>query len=533
MDWANIYTLPQTIDYSADKWPDKDAFRINGKGITYAALVQKANALAYALRDQGVKRWDRVGIFLDKSLESAIAIYGIWKAGAAYVPLDPQAPIARLAFIIQDCEIQVLITEDTKQEQVKQLVAETDLLCAMGLSTSNEIRTLSWDDIYTAPHESAPTVQLMEQDLAYIMYTSGSTGVPKGLMHTHYSGLSYAKLSVATYDVQPEDRLGNHAPLHFDISTFGYFSGTLAGATAVIIPDVYSKFPASLSQLMADERLTIWYSVPFALIQLLLRGVLSDRDLSALRWVLFGGEPFPPKQLRALMQHWPQARFSNVYGPAEVNQCTYYHLPTLPDEADESIPLGQIWDNTEGLVVNEADELVASGEVGELLIRSPTMMRGYWKRPDLNQQAFYYRPSFTEQNDQQQNHFDRFYRTGDLVKLQADGQYQFIGRKDHQIKTRGFRVELGEIEIALLSHEQVAEAAAFLGAELEGSQQIEAAVLLKSGASLTVSALLEHIQNRLPWYAMPTQLVIVDTFPRTRNGKIDRQQLAKNVSARS
>lgn len=523
-----IYLLSQIIDQAAERFPDKEAFRINGQGITYADLVQRANALAHTLQDQGVKRWDRVGIYLDKSLESAIAIYGIWKAGAAYVPLDPQAPLSRLAFVIQDCAIRHVVTEATKRDNLGRLAAETGLAWAIGLSPSDDLplRALPWGEVFTAPGQAGPAVRLMEQDLAYVMYTSGSTGAPKGLMHTHFSGLSYAKMSVATYQVVAADRLSNHSPLHFDMSTFDYFSGPLAGATTVIIPEAYTKFPASLSKLMADERLTIWYSVPFALIQLLLRGVLEDRDLSSLRWVLFGGEPFPPKHLRALMQIWPQARFSNVYGPAEVNQCTYYHLPPLLENSDEQIPIGQIWDNAEGLVIDEEDRVVEPGEVGELVVRTPTMMQGYWGRPDLNERAFYYRAVFPHMTD-------RFYRTGDLVRLQPDGHYAFLGRKDRQIKTRGYRVELDEIETALLSHRYVEEAAAFLGAEVEGSRQIEAAVLLKNSGGATPAELLQYLETQLPWYAVPVTVTIAQIFPRTSSGKINRRKLSDEALART
>jgi amino acid adenylation domain-containing protein len=519
-----IYLLSQIIDQSAERFPDKEAFRINGQGVTYAELVRKTNALARTLQDQGVKRWDRVGIYLNKSLESAIAIYGIWKAGAAYVPLDPQAPVSRLAFVVQDCNIRHVVTEESKGNNLRQLAAETNLACAVGLSPSDDlsIRALPWDEVFTAPGQSGPDVRLMEQDLAYVMYTSGSTGTPKGLMHTHFSGLSYAKMSVATYDVGPTDRLSNHSPLHFDMSTFDYFSGPLAGATTVIIPEAYTLFPASLSKLMADEQLTIWYSVPFALIQLLLRGVLEDRDFSSLRWVLFGGEPFPPKHLRALMQMWPQARFSNVYGPAEVNQCTYYHVPPISEDSDEQIPIGQIWDNAEGLVIDKDDRVVEPGEVGELVVRTPTMMQGYWGRPILNERAFYYRAVLP-------NFADRFYRTGDLVQLQPDSNYAFLGRKDRQIKTRGYRVELDEIETALLSHEQVEEAAAFPGAEAEGSRQIEAAVILKPNADLTEAVLTNFLSTKIPWYAVPAKIAIIQSFPRTSTGKIDRRLLQEQA----
>jgi amino acid adenylation domain-containing protein len=363
----------------------------------------------------------------------------------------------------------------------------------------------------------------MEHDLAYIMYTSGSTGMPKGLMHTHYSGLSYAQMSISTYDVHHQDRLSNHSPLHFDMSTFDYFSGPLAGATTVIIPEEYTKLPASLSKLIETEQLTIWYSVPFALIQLLLRGVLEARDLSRLRWVLFGGEPFPPKHLRALMAQWPQARFSNVYGPAEVNQCTFYHVPPIPKDSDEQIPIGEMCDNAEGLVVDASDQAVAPGQVGELLVRAPTMMRGYWGRPDLNLKVFYRRSVFPDYEE-------IFLRTGDLVRLRQDGRnYDFLGRKDRQIKTRGYRVELDEIEAALLSHQGVEEAAVFAVHDSQGSQRIEAAVIPKSEAATDIVDLMEHISGLLPWYAVPGKINPMASFPRTTSGKIDRTSLQEQA----
>ncbi|MEM1256122.1 MAG: AMP-binding protein [Cyanobacteria bacterium P01_H01_bin.21] len=382
-----------------------------------------------------------------------------------------------------------------------------------------------WSDIL--PNDTPPSVQVMEQDLAYIMYTSGSTGPPKGIMHTHRSGLNYARMAAHTYGLTHTDRLGNHSPLHFDMSTLDYFSGPLVGATTVIIPEAYMKVPASLSQLAQDEKLTIWYSVPFALIQLLLRGVLEERELSALRWVLFGGEPYPAKYMYGLMERLPQARFSNVYGPAEINQCSYYHVPplakgqTMPKEV---APIGQIWANAEERVVNDADQPVASGDIGELLVRTPTMMVGYWQRPDLNESAFY-RTEIAHQTAV-------FYRTGDLVHQLPDGNYQFVGRKDRQIKTRGYRIELDEVEAALVGHPHVEEAAAYGVSAEAGSHQVEAAVILKTETGLSEIDLLNYVGERLPGYAVPRKVAIATTFPRTGTGKIDRRALQQQAERR-
>ncbi len=360
----HVYTLPHLILNAAHRFPDKDAFRFNSSSFTYEELALRMDQLAYILRDFGVTKGDKVGVYLPRSLESSLAIYGIMQAGAAYVPLDPGAPESRIRYLIQDCGIRVLITHPSQKRKIQQLCSEAcGLTHVIGLPQAlAPLPAISWEEIKNAP-EGPPSYRVQEHDLAYIMYTSGSTGKPKGIMHTHHSGMSYAKLSADLYDLRPEDRLGTHSPLHFDISTMGYFTSPLAAATSVIISDAHTKLPASLSSLMEKERLTLWYSVPLALIQLLTRGVIEERDLSSLRWVLFGGEPFPPKHLRKLMESWPNATFCNVYGPAEVNQCTYYHLST-PPESDNPIPLGNIWDNTEGLILGNEDEEVDPGRNG-------------------------------------------------------------------------------------------------------------------------------------------------------------------------
>jgi acyl-coenzyme A synthetase/AMP-(fatty) acid ligase len=189
------------------------------------------------------------------------------------------------------------------------------LEAVIGIDEKLPVNTVSWEVIGQISESQSVSVRLLEDDLAYIMYTSGTTGTPKGIMHSHRSGLAYAKLSMDLYDVGPADILGNHSPLHFDISTMGYFTMPLAGGTTVLIPERHKLFPASLSQLMEQERLTIWYSVPLALIQLLQKGSLEDRKMDSLRWVLFGGEPFPAKHLRSLIRLWPKAVFAMSMDP--------------------------------------------------------------------------------------------------------------------------------------------------------------------------------------------------------------------------
>jgi len=519
------FLLPHAIDNAAERFPDNEAVRFSGENLTYAELARRANGLAHLLRDRGVKRGDRVGIYMNKGLESAVAIYGIMKAGAAYVPLDPFAPVSRIRYVIRDCNIKHIVTRDLKLDFSGLLDEPTGLQSLLGASPRNEgmYDCVTWEEITAVATDIPPTISLVEQDLAYILYTSGSTGDPKGIMHTHRSGLSFALWGADTYALTHEDRLSNHAPLHFDLSTFDFFAGAQAGATTCIIPEAFTKFPTNQSKFMQDERISVWYSVPFALIQMMMRGALDSRDLSALRWLLFAGEVFPSKHLRNLMAMLPDTRFSNLYGPTETNVCTFYHVET-PPETDEPIPIGEPCANVEALIVDADEQSVAQGEIGELLIRGGVVMRGYWGMPEKTEQGFYKRPSLGYLDD-------TFYHTGDLVQKLPDGNLKYLGRKDRQIKTRGYRVELDEIEVALLAHSSVEEAAVYPVSDGEGSNLIEAAVTAKDGAVLTAAILTNHVANRLPPYAVPVTIHLIDAFPRTSTGKINRRVLQAQVGA--
>lgn len=524
------YLIHHSIEESAHRSPESEAFRFEGAALTYAELTARANQLAQVLIDRGVRSMDRVGIYMHKCAEMPIAVYGILKAGAVFVPIDPTSPPTRIRFILEDCGIRHLVTEPSRERPALDLLrgmnAPISVIGARRPEAGDGGGDLvSWAEVSEASRET-PDVRMVESDLAYIMYTSGSTGAPKGLMHTHHSGLSYARLSARTYGVRPDDRLGNHAPLHFDISTFDFLTGPFVGATTVIIPEEATMFPVSLGALIEEERLTFWYSVPLALIQLVNRGAIESRDCSSLRWVLFGGEPFPPKYFRRLMDLWPQARFSNSYGPAEVNQCTYYHVPPDAARDDAPIPLGQVWDGAEGRIVDGQDQPVAAGETGELLIRAPTMMQGYWARPDLNETAFLVDEGCL-------GFSKRFYRTGDLVYEAEDGVLMFAGRKDRQIKSRGYRIELDEVENVVGSLEEVAEAAV-LGVRMEdGTTEVVAMVRPSGDEAIDLQVVRSRAAERLPAYALPTRIIELKIFPRTGSGKIDRRALTESLEASS
>lgn len=523
------FLIHQYLEQHASASPNREAVECLDKTLSYQELAIKSNQLANCLIEKGLSRGDRVAIYMDKCIEMSVAIYGILKAGAAYVPLDPTAPKERLVSIIHDCGIQFVLSAQSKAKKIGEISRSSPhaiQVIGPSVDTGGSGIIVSWEQLFDSYSSQAPSQKIVESDLAYIIYTSGSTGIPKGIMHTHHSCLAYSTWAADEYQLNTDDRIGNHSPLHFDISIFDWFAGVVAGACTVVIPDEYTKFPASYSQLIADTKLTVLFTVPFALIQLLLRGALEERDLSSLRWVIFGGEPFPLKHLKELMNQLDWVSFDNMYGPAEVNGCTHYTLDSLPTES-QSIPIGPINQISECLVVDEDNEPLGSGHFGELLVRTPSMMQGYWGREDLNLNAFF----FTEPESQcSASYQHRYYRTGDLVTLDEQGTLWFIGRKDRQVKVRGYRVELDEIEAALVDFPAIEEAAVFVQKKDDNTALIFASYTVKNGQRVELKEVNRFLKGKLPQYALPTNIQAREEFPRTTSGKIDRNSLQQEVT---
>lgn len=514
------YLLPHLIERAVELDADHVALRHREDTLTYGQLFSRSMQLAHTLVADGVKPGERIGILLRKGIDSAVALYGIMSAGAVYVPIDPTAPASRIAFLVRDCGITRLVTNDAMVPALQALVDRGVSLAAVyGVSdhAASPFSSVAWEGMTGFP-EGSPNVSVTEQDLCYILYTSGSTGTPKGIMHTHRSALSWAEIAASVYQLEPDDVISNYAPLHFDLSTLDYFGGARAGATTVIIPEEYTRFPASLAKLVAKERLTVFYTVPFALVQLSAPGILDGLDLGELRLVLFGGEPMPIKHLREVMGKVPHAQFVNVYGPTETNGCTDYPIERPLADDLHSLPIGRPYPNVEILVLDDGGRSVGVGDAGELLVRTPTLMRGYWGRRDLNDQAFH---ETTERGGLP----DVYHRTGDLVSPMDDGNLRFLGRRDRQIKSRGNRVELDEVETALLSNADVHEAAVYAVPDDAGILEIRAEVILTPTSKSEEKDLIDNLRSVLPTYAVPVSITVRSSFPRTSTGKIDRRAM--------
>jgi amino acid adenylation domain-containing protein len=519
---VTAYLLQQLLTRSAERVPDNLAVIDGDRSLTYLELEQQSNRLARLLVELGVVKGDRVALYLDKSLESVVGIYGALKAGAAYVPLDPQAPVTRLAYIAADCDVRCVLTGTEKAGNWRALVdddSSVPLVVLNGSAPEGELSVgLSIFDptAIDAQAPLAPAVEPIGLDLAYILYTSGSTGNPKGVMLSHLNALTFVRWAAEEFAVTATDRVSSHAPFHFDLSVFDLFAPALAGATVVLVPPRTSVFPIEVRRFIDRHNITVWYSVPSILTLLLLRGGLEDGQFPALRTMLFAGEVFPTKYLRELMRRLPHVRFANLYGPTETNVCTWYEVPPLADDRHEPIPIGRAMADVEVFAVDGEGRRVPKGATGELLVRGSTVMQGYWGDPERTARVLVPNPLDGMLPD-------RVYRTGDLVQELDDGTYRFLGRRDAQIKSRGYRIELGDIEAAIYAHDAVAECAVVAVPDELVTNRIKLYVVVRDSTS--ERDLARFCADRIPRYMIPDCFEFRVSLPKTSTGKIDRQAL--------
>ncbi len=493
-----------------------------GRTLSYRELEEQSNQLAHLLREHGLRKGDRVGIYFPKAVESVVSMFGVLKAGGVYVPLDPQQPAQRIQYIIENCGIRALITT---REKLHNLATETVEKLEFNVFTDRvngkgtTVPGIPWEEVAGFPGAAPEDLQSTTLDLAYILYTSGSTGRPKGVMLSHQNALTFIEWCADTFRIRPEDHLTSHAPLHFDLSVFDVYNAIEAGAAVYMVPEDALLFPASLAKFLAEQRISVCYAVPSALVHLVLHGNVKAQNLGNLRLVLFAGEVFPIKYLRQLAELLPAVDLYNLYGPTETNVCTYYRVDRPKLASMEKIPIGRACGNTEVFAVDEQDHFVQPGQTGELYVRGPSVTCGYWGDAEKTRQM-------VVPNRFQPNYEEKMYRTGDLVIPRDDGDYDFVGRRDSQIKSRGYRIELGEIEAALLSHPSVKEVAVVAIPDEEVSNRIKAVVAAHNGDKLTAAQLQQHCAQRVPRYMIPDLIEFRETLPKTSTGKLDRVLLA-------
>jgi len=528
------YLLQRLLTQAAARCPQRPAVASDGCLLTYQELDRLSNKVARALLRLGVAPGDRVGILAPKSAAAVIGVYGALKAGACYVPLDPKAPAGRLSHIVRDSGTAVIVADAARTSQAAILagsVPQSRGVVVAGVPSrpgdqeaavapAQGAAIVPWTAVAGESAEPLAQELSIETDLAYILYTSGSTGTPKGVMISHRNSLTFVEWAAAAAGLREHDRVCSPAPLHFDLSVFDIFATCQAAACLAVLPGGAATFPVSIARWLEAEQISVWYSVPSVLTLLACYGSLAQFDLSGLRTVIFAGEVFPPKHLARLMTELPHPRYLNWYGPTETNVCTAFEVPA--GRADDGpAPIGKACANTEVFAVtSEGRRVCGPGEVGELYVRGPSLMRGYWGQPAKTSEALVRHPFRAEYDE-------LVYRTGDLVTLEPDGNYAYLGRRDSMVKVRGYRVELGEVEATLHRHPAIREAAVLpVPDELLGSRLL--AVVTADGAGdLTREGVLDHCRQWLPEYMVPDLVEFREELPRTSTGKVDRAGLAQ------
>ncbi|MEM7330650.1 MAG: amino acid adenylation domain-containing protein [Chloroflexota bacterium] len=527
------YLLPHLLTESAERFPDKDAIRFQGNAMTYTELDQQTNQIACALQMAGVKKGDRVGIYVHKSLQTVMSVFGIMKAGGVYVPLDPNAPAKRHAYISRNCDIKVVVTAANKMKVLPEFYEEGTPIETVIMLDNNEyddttlpdnVSVVSWEEVQKHPSDPINDPGTIETDLAYILYTSGSTGTPKGVMIAHKTIFTFVNWCVERFGMTEADRCTSHAPIHFDLSTFDMYATIKAGGTVVLIPEKLSVFPTQLVKLLQDEEITMTYMVPSILSMMVNYGKISKYDLSKLRSILFAGEVFPIKYLRKLVEAIPHVSYFNLYGPTETNVCTYYEVQEkdLAADIDYPVPIGKACENMEVFAVDKENNIVTEpGVEGELWARGHCVAQGYWADPEKTAKGFV-------PNEHNPHYFEMAYKTGDIVTLDEDGiNYRYVGRRDHMVKSRGYRIELGEIESALYGHSSIKETAVVAIPDDIVGNRIKAFVVFNEGIEgIDAKTLQSHVGSRLPHYMVPEKIEIWDEeLPKTSTGKINRPHL--------
>jgi len=525
-----VTTLAALLPAAAERDADGTAIVEGDDRLSWADATTRADRVAAALVDVGIRPGDTVGVHTRKSADGFLAMHAVVAAGAIAVPLDPGASAGYLATVVARSGCSAVITHEQCRATAVALAEAAGIGAVLGIDDAEHDARCSFvgpESLMAIDPIDRSTIRLDPDHPAYLITTSGSTGVPKGICHTHRSALAYVDFKMAAYDLRPDDRISDLAPNHFDISTLALWVGPAAGAAAIVVPESHQLFPASMSALMAESGMTVWYGVPYALTQLSARGALDERDLSALRWVLFGGEVIAPLALAELMRQLPGARFSNVYGPAEVNACAVYHLDG-PPSGTEPIPIGRpvgttrirlvepdSWDGGGPDPATRTSEPapVAPGQQGEIWVSARTMMAGYWKQPETNARVIVDWDG------------SRWYRTGDLGYERPDGELVFAGRVDHQVKVRGYRVELESVESVLEDLAGVAAAVATVVRIDDGSDVIVAGILPAGDIALDTEAIGRWASERLPHYAVPTRFHPVGSSAVTGSGKLDRRAM--------
>ncbi len=485
------------IEQGVEMTPEATALVFEDQSLSYAELNARANQLAHYLIGLGVKPETRVGIAVGRSIEMVVGLLAILKAGGAYVPLDPDYPAERLAYMVEDSGIELLLTQHHLRDS---------------LPVAESLSVIELDRLDVAHHASTnPEVALHGEHLAYVIYTSGSTGRPKGAANRHHAFTNRLQWMQEAYDLTADDAVLQKTPFSFDVSVWEFFWPLMQGARLVMAPPGAHREPAKLVELIRSHNITTLHFVPS-----MLQAFLTHDEVetcTSLTRLVCSGEALPAELQNQVLARLPHTGLFNLYGPTEAAiDVTHW---TCQDDGRNQIAIGQPITGIRTYVLDGDLNLVPPGIAGELYLGGIGLARGYLLRPDLTAERFVADP-FTQG--------ERLYRTGDLACWREDGQLEYLGRLDHQVKIRGLRIELGEIEAELLAQPEIREAVV-VAQESPNGARLVAYVVPQVDTELDAAVLREALGQKLPDYMVPGIVVTLDALPLNANGKVDRKAL--------
>ncbi|PHM65752.1 Amino acid adenylation [Xenorhabdus stockiae] len=505
--------LQQLFEQQVIRSPESVALVSDGQQLSYTELNRRANQLAHALIAAGVKPDDRVAICVDRSPDMIIGLFGILKAGAGYVPLDPDYPTERLAYILSDCAPQLLLTQQHLADRLT-----TDIPVWM-MDDTDYLNTAAQQPVH---NPDAHSLGLLPHHLAYIIYTSGSTGQPKGVMIEHRQVVNFVHVQRETNELTPADRVLQFTSVSFDTTVSDIFATLATGATLVLRP-AHLRIPdKAFGQFLRDQAITV-SDLPTAFWHLWVQEMAAGRCgfSPSLRLVIVGGEKAELRHFNT-WQSLPETqacRWINSYGPTEATViATVWKPENRVLCLNQNVPIGYPLTNTRLYILDTQGQPVPIGVAGEIHIGGMSVARGYLNRPDLTAERFITDPFSPQPNA-------RMYKTGDLGRWLPDGTIEYLERNDFQVKIRGFRIELGEIEAQLAQCEGVKDAVVVAREEENGNKRLVAYVIPQPGITLDIIQLREQLSSRLMEYMLPGAYVILDAFPVNPNGKLDRKAL--------
>jgi long-chain acyl-CoA synthetase len=505
--------LNHFLENSAETFPDKMALVCQKEKLTYQEIDKSANRLAWGLKEAGVGRGERVAIFLENSVESVISIFGILKADAVFVVINPTTKKDKLIYILNNCQVKALVTSYDQRELTKEVLLNTPWVKSVvitgeskpGKESSGDKKIYSFKDLLTSSPDNQPVNRNIDIDLASIIYTSGTTKNPKGVMLSHLNMVSAADSVTRYLENTSDDIILNVLPLSFDYGLYQILMGFKVGGKVIL--EKSFLYPYVIIDLMLKEKVTGFPGVPTIFAILLQLEDLKKQNFDSLRYITNTAAALPVSFIKKIRETFPKARLYSMYGLTECKRVSY--LP--PQELDRRpASIGKGMPNEEVYIVNENGEKVGPGEVGELVVRGSNVMLGYWELPEETAKVL--KPGLLPG--------ERVLYTGDLFKMDEEGFLYFVGRKDDIIKCRGEKVSPKEIENVLYGLEGVLEAAVVGVPDGILGQAIKAFVVLKEGVSLSEKDILRHCSKNLEDFMVPKYVELVETLPKTESGKI-------------